>query len=137
MSDRLTQLISEGQRALGKEIVVMSEDKEDEEDDGMDVWVEDNDASGSVSRNGSISRRKSRRTNLLPPSSPYLGPSSSALSPPTTPRRNRARGMSIESDTRSIISASFKEDESTWQSPELRESMERARSLYWQTHAQA
>ena len=87
MGDRLAQLIAEGQRALGKEIVVMSEAKEDEEDDGMDVWVEDDDASAVGSASGS--RRKSRRGSFHVQSSPYLGPSLSALSVPSTPRRGR------------------------------------------------
>ena len=41
MGDRLAQLIAEGQKALGKEVVVMSEDQADEVDDGSGAWVEE------------------------------------------------------------------------------------------------
>lgn len=110
MGDRLAQLISEGQKALGKEVVIMSEDQADEVDDGSGAWVEDDEREEP---------RSSRRSGFgLPPYSPR------------TPSRF-ARGTSVESDTRSVAS-SFHEDESSWQTPEMRESMERARTLYKQ-----
>ncbi|KIJ55486.1 hypothetical protein M422DRAFT_774503 [Sphaerobolus stellatus SS14] len=44
MNDKLRQLIEEGQKALGKEVVVMSDDPDDKEDgavdDGLDGWEE-------------------------------------------------------------------------------------------------
>lgn len=170
IGDRLSHLIQEGQKALGREIVVMSEAKEDEVDDGSDAWEEEQDdqpvrpaAGSSISRRGSV--RSLRRTHKprdipLPPSySPYplspprsvsprkcqFEPDSVHLSPgrsthggataPSTPRRT-ARGTSVESDAFAPIVSGFEEDESVWQSPELRESMERARARYSQRRVQ-
>ena len=47
LGDRLSQLIEEGKRALGTEIVVSSEVPEDEVDDGNGDWIEDENASAS------------------------------------------------------------------------------------------
>ncbi|THH13696.1 hypothetical protein EW146_g6558 [Bondarzewia mesenterica] len=142
---RLAQLIEEGKKALGKEVVVMSDAQEDEVDDGSGNWEEEElGLSGDMSsRRGSI-RHKSRPQNLGLPSS-Y----SSYLSPPpsSSPRRARfdtrssplpstsalpipgsmQRGTSVDS-VRSH--SSFHEDESQWQTPETREFMERARAAY-------
>jgi len=170
IGDRLTRLIQEGQKALGREIVVMSDAKEDEVDDGSNDWEEEQDntpmppvAAPSICRRGSV--RSLRRTHKprdipLPPSySPYpMSPPNSAsprkrhfdpdsvhLSPgrsthggcitPSTPRRT-PRGTSVESDALAHIVLSSKEDESAWQSPELRESMEQARARYLQRRVQ-
>ncbi|KAI0369749.1 hypothetical protein BV20DRAFT_333739 [Pilatotrama ljubarskyi] len=116
IGDRLAQLIAEGQKALGKEIVVMSEDKEDEVDDGSGAWVEEDEQP--------FQGVSSSRTPGLPPYSPppcFSSPSRSGFD----------RGVSVESDTRSIR-GKFVEDNSTWASQEMRESMERARMLYRQ-----
>lgn len=115
MGDRLAQLIAEGQKALGKEVVIMSETQEDEVDDGSGAWVEEN---------GEEEPMSGRRTN------PGLGLGLPPSYSPRTPSR-RGRGMSVESDARSIAS-SYHEDESAWQSPEIRETMSRARTLYKQ-----
>lgn len=170
IGDRLTRLIQEGQKALGREIVVMSDAKEDEVDDGSDAWVEERDnqpipsaAGSSISRRGSV--RSIRRTHRprdipIPPSyAPYpMSPPDSAsprkrqfdsdsirhspgrsthggLTVPSSPRRI-PRGTSVESEAVASLVGSFKEDESAWQSPELRESMERARARYLQRRVQ-
>lgn len=108
IGDKLAHLIAEGQKALGKEIVIMSEDKEDEVDDGSGAWVEEDEPVQGSSR------------------SPGLPPYS-----PTPSSRSFARGVSVDSDSRSVRSA-FAEDDSAWASPEMRESMERARMRYRQ-----
>ena len=121
MGDRLAQLIAEGQKALGKEVVIMSEDQADEVDDGSGAWVEEDDEPNMAgsSRNNGVG---------LPPYSP--GSSSFHLN--ASPTRGRSgRGVSVESDARSVRSE-FREDESSWTTPEMRESMERARMLYRQ-----
>ncbi|TBU39770.1 hypothetical protein BD309DRAFT_1050089 [Dichomitus squalens] len=121
MGDRLAQLIAEGQKALGKEVVIMSEDQADEVDDGSGAWVEEDDkpnVAGSSRSNGVG----------LPPYSP--GSSSLYLNPSPT-QGVFGRGVSVESDARSVRSG-FREDESSWATPEMRESMERARMLYRQ-----
>lgn len=156
IGDRLSRLIQEGHRALNTEVVVMSEAKEDEVDDGSGDWEEEQPVTGPpVSRRGSL-RRTHRPRDIQPPSYSTFpvspSPSSSPrkrkfvgeavhLSPdrsdfsrlpvPSTPRRI-ARESSRDVDTFSPVSSSFKEDESAWQSPELRESMERARAQYLQ-----
>ncbi|KAG2144540.1 hypothetical protein DEU56DRAFT_790210 [Suillus clintonianus] len=156
IGDKLSQLIQEGHRALNMEVVVMSEAKEDEVDDGSGDWEEEQPAVGpSVSRRSSF-RRTHRPRDIQPPSYSAFtvspSPSSSPrkrkfvgeavhLSPdrsdfsrlpvPSTPRRI-ARDSSMDFDAVPTVSSSFKEDESAWQSPELRESMERARAQYLQ-----
>ena len=133
IGDKLSQLIQEGQKALGREIVVASETQEDEVDDGSGAWQEEypdyDPPKRSSSRSGSI-RRAKRPHNV------HTSPSSS-------PRTNRVdlqpngpvsmyipvsikRGLSTESQ----IGTSFTEDESAWESQELRESMSKARARY-------
>ena len=58
MGDRLAMLIAEGQKALGKEVVVMSESAEDEVDDGDGAWV-DNDQGPSGSGSANFGRSRS------------------------------------------------------------------------------
>ncbi|KAF8449307.1 hypothetical protein L210DRAFT_3640902 [Boletus edulis BED1] len=162
IGDRLTRLIQEGQKALGREIVVMSDAKENEVDDGSDTWEEEQHsqpvpsvAGPSISRRGSVRslRRNHKPRDIpLPPSyTPYpTSPPSSAsarkrrfesdsvhLSPGrsmavSSTSRLSACGTSVESDAFAPIVSRFKEDESVWQSLELRESMERARARYLQ-----
>ena len=83
LGDKLSMLIEQGKRALNTEIVVMSDAKEDEVDDGSGAWEEDASdhhhqgrsraeiGSGSTSRAGSIrstsNRRAARPKNIVPP----------------------------------------------------------------------
>jgi hypothetical protein len=141
MGGRLAQLIEDGKKALGKEIVVMSETKEDEEDDGNGNWEEaDPDASISgPARSGSVRRRGRHHVPGTTPSTSYLSP------PPTvSPRRQQfstahlshscsaiplpARAAQDHSTNPTQLSSSFYEGESDWQSPELKMNMERARA---------
>jgi hypothetical protein len=166
MGDRLAQLIAEGRRALGKEVVVMSEAAEDAEDDMSGNWEEvDNPAapiSRSRSRPGSI-RRKQRPTNVGIPSAYASTSLSSANTSSTVPPLMSAPGYQNQfsipipshqqphpyvrndilghgrSQSEEVISNSpamagngLIEDPSMWHSPELRESMERARARYLQ-----
>ncbi|KIJ20568.1 hypothetical protein PAXINDRAFT_160140 [Paxillus involutus ATCC 200175] len=165
IGDRLNRLIEEGQKALGREIVVMSDSKEDEVDDGSGGWEEEeprSTAGPSISRRGSVRslHRAYRPRDIALPPSHSAHPASPSTSPKkrrfdaesvhhspgrsaysttfpvaSTPRRI-GRGPSVESDVFTPLSSSFREDESTWQSPEIRESMERARALYLQKRAQ-
>ncbi|KAF8449310.1 hypothetical protein L210DRAFT_3609658 [Boletus edulis BED1] len=159
IGDRLARLIQEGQKALGREIVVMSDAKEDEVDDGSDAWEEEQHsqpvpsvAGPSISRRGSVRslrrNHKPRDIHLPPSYTPYPTSPPSSASPRKrrfesdsvhlSPGRSRlsARGTSVESDAFAPIVSSFKEDESVWQSPELRESMERARARHLQRRVQ-
>ena len=144
MGDRLAQLIEDGKKALGKEVVVTSEVQEDEEDDGSGNWEEEVDPDISVSRasrSGSVRRRGRHRTPGTASSTSYL------LPPPTaSPRRQQFSTTHLSQSCSSLpvpgfalhdypadttrLSSSFREDESHWQSSELRESMERARAAY-------
>lgn len=144
MGNRLTRLIEDGKKALGKEVVVMSEVQEDEVDDGSGNWEEEVDPDISVSRasqSGSVRRRGQHRTPGATSSSSYLSP------PPTaSPRRQQFSTTHLSQSCSALpvpglaphdhsadttrLSSSFREDESQWQSPELRESMVRAREVY-------
>ena len=165
IGDKLSMLIEQGKRALGTEVVVMSDAKEDEVDDGSGGWEEeDNDQPRTRSRSGSVKHSTKRPRSILPPSftTPMSHPSSSSPdSAPTnsnfsfapssapgstnyiTPRKIHSRGISYESGVglgldsalrngALITSPSFMEDSSSWESPEVRESMERARSRYFE-----
>ena len=66
MSQRLAMLIEEGQRALGREVVILSEAQEDEVDDGSDQWVEEEPAATTTSS----SSRPSTPTTASRPRSP-------------------------------------------------------------------
>jgi hypothetical protein len=148
VGDRLARLIEDGKKALGKEVVVMSEVQEDEVDDGNGGWEEEVDVDvplNGVSRSGSVRRRAGHRT-------PGTTPSTSHLSPPPTasPRRQQYSTAHLSQSCSAIpvpgrsshdytantprLSSSFREDESQWQSPELRESMEHARVAYLRNH---
>jgi len=111
IQDRLAQLIEEGKRALSREVVVMSDAKEDEVDDGSSAWEEENDChhhhqSVSSTRRLGSPRRVTKRARSQNPFYGFWNHS------PTTPKR-----------THSII----REDENAWESPELRETMRLAR----------
>ena len=143
MSDRLQRLIEEGKRALGKEVVVMSESKEDEVDDGSGAWEEEESAL-PPSRSGSIRRGRRPRNIGLPDYAPptystpqhsprkaqYSYGSASGLVPPDSPGR-AGRGASVDS-----LSNNHREAEDSWGTPELRESMARAREMYRQRAGQ-
>jgi len=144
MGDRLARLIEDGKKALGKEVVVMSEAQEDEEDDGSGDWEEEANpgtSSARASLSGSIRRKdKSQVPGLISYASPFI-----SLPPTASPRRQQFStvhtshpsaalpipGRSSHSHSASVDTHhSFDGDESLWQSPELRESMERARAAY-------
>lgn len=144
MGDRLARLIEDGKKALGKEVVVMSEAQEDEEDDGSGNWEEEANPSTSSPRasiSGSIHRKhKSQASGFISYASPLISPPPSA-----SPRRHQfltmhsshpssalpIPGRSNHTHSASVDSyQSFGGDDSQWQSPELRESMERARAAY-------
>ena len=170
IGDKLSMLIEQGKRALGTEVVVMSDAKEDEVDDGSPGWEEEEeDTQATISRSGS-----KRPRSILPPSSftftsipiisHHAASSSSSCSPTkrsrydsttksftpscsapgstnyTTPRKTHSRGISHESGLdpallrNGVTSAttSFLEDSSSWESPEIREGMEKARSRYFE-----
>ncbi|KZV63749.1 hypothetical protein PENSPDRAFT_200117 [Peniophora sp. CONT] len=146
MGDRLAQLIAEGQRALGKEVVVASDAPEDEEDDMSGAWDDEPEPSMSMSATSSPARRshstRSRRrrpaqlgipgaftgsTTALPSppmsasssTSGYAASASMAMSVPAGHGHERARSEGA--------GLAFSEDPSSWQSEEMRESMQRAR----------
>ncbi len=142
MGGRLAQLIEDGKKALGKEIVVMSEAQEDEEDDGNGNWEEEADPDSSIcgpSRSGSVRRRGRLHVPGTASSASYLSP------PPTASPRRKQFSAAHLSHSSSAISIPVRaaqdhsadsarlcsEDESDWQSPELRMNMERARASYF------
>lgn len=129
IQSKLAQLIEEGKRALNREVVVMSDAKEDEVDDGSGAWEEEegDQPDAPISRNSSIKRGAKRSRahtyTTTPGHSSHHLPLPQAV--PVTPRKtpSHSRGFSADSVTRDI----FQEGDSEWQSPELRESMQKAR----------
>ena len=147
ISNKLSMLIEEGRKALNREIVVMSDAKEDEVDDGSGAWEEEQVVPSnphpipkSISHSSSVKRTNTRRPLPLPLVSPNpntfesLSPSfdhPSAPNPTPSPTYSHSRSLSTSTSTfdqDDNTSTSFHEDERTWESPELRESMERARA---------
>jgi len=136
MGGRLAQLIEDGKRALGKEVVVMSEVQDDEEDDGNGDWEEEGDPdapNGDASPSGTVRRRR-RHQPRGTASSSYLSPppqfSTAHLSHSCSAIPIPGRSAPDHSADVMRLSSSFHEDESHFQSLELRESMERARAAY-------
>jgi len=167
IGSKLSSLIEEGKKALGKQVVVMSEVKEDEVDDGSGEWVEEEDGdefgrnsrsrgrstvssrSGSMSRkrapatlvaSGSLSRRAGAGMSIHP--SPYGGSVSASSS--ASPRRGQfAMNMNADAGLPSSLpininapTGSLYEAPESWESPEVRESMERARARARERRAQ-
>ncbi|KIM44770.1 hypothetical protein M413DRAFT_442730 [Hebeloma cylindrosporum] len=180
LGDKLSMLIEQGKKALNAEIVVMSDAKEDEVDDGSGAWEEDV-GSGSTSKASSIrstnKKRAARPKSIVPPPSgvglglygvnasgsgslsasprragygngytPSTSPAaltstsyasaSAGFAPSSstsslffdTPRKTHMRGISHETALPPSSSFSAQDDPAGWESPELRESMERARA---------
>ena len=151
IGDKISRLIEEGKKALGKEVVVMSDSKEDEVDDGSGLW-EDSDGgelgSSFSSRygGGSLSspRRKRTRPSLSYQTLPGgFGGGFSPANPPayTSPTKSPFFGSPnlVQSSTDPAFALTSptmpatgwpRETENEWQSEEVRESMERARAAY-------
>ncbi|EJD07448.1 uncharacterized protein FOMMEDRAFT_164421 [Fomitiporia mediterranea MF3/22] len=141
IGDRLAQLIEEGKRALGTEIVVESEAPEDEIDDGSGNWVEED--SEELSSFTSSSRRE------IPMSHPkrscaYSVPASSTprrtalshsrfhsddltASPMSIPNQSTDSAFESSAGSTSFLSRTYEAE-----SPSIRDSMERARAAYLQ-----
>lgn len=149
IGDRISLLIEEGKKALGKEVVVMSDSKEDEVDDGSGLW-EDSDggdlASSTSSRYGrrslSSPRRKRVRPNFPHQSisgglgeSPTLTPpvyaSPTRPTPPGSPSLVQPAADQLPAlGSPSLAAGWARETVGDWQSEEMKASMERARAIY-------
>ena len=146
IGDRISQLIEEGKKALGKEVVVMSDSKEDEVDDGSGLW-EDSDGgelgsstSSRYARSLSSPRRKRARPSLPYHSIPGGSGETSPLRPPVyaSPTKSTLPGSPslmpspVEPfpASGSMTTSWTRESEGDWQSEEMRASMERAREIY-------
>jgi hypothetical protein len=135
IGDKLSQLIEEGRKALNREIVVMSDVKEDEVDDVSGAWeeVQPQVASPPVSpipipipRSSSVKRI---RKPLVDPSFHFSSSAPASTSfMSTTPRITYSHSRSTLDLTVTEAGASIREGEHSWESPELRVSMERARA---------
>jgi hypothetical protein len=135
LGGKLAQLIEEGKKALGKEVVVLSDAKEDEEDDGSGAWVSDDEfgipgALGRKRRTGSVRSRTGRSSTVSNGACGVFGNTTKVgLSLPTTP--TRGRGMSCNgggSVGASPTTSSLLQEPEQFESPEVREMMERARA---------
>lgn len=136
---KLAELIQQGQKALGKEIVVATDAYEDEPDDDETAWVEDT----PFDPEGSIPRPSRSRSNLragrLCVQNNTSSSHSAAVSPVGSVRNGgilmqnfNGRGESTEGDVTAVghSGSSFKEDESAWESQQLKDTMARARARY-------
>jgi hypothetical protein len=149
IGDKLAQLVEEGKRAIGREVVVMSDAKEDEVDDGADAWVEDAEEGGWPSSSASSSRRGSMRRSRpreIVHASLSVGAGFPSPSPFSSPRKSRLRHHSPEGGSEmsaslpgsSVLGSpgflvrglSESEREEEHVSPEVRELMERARARW-------
>ena len=146
IGDKLSVLIAEGKRALGREIVVMSDSKDDEIDDGSSAWEDSVPTSSTSTR-----RRRSHTTSSLsasqrrhraqPPDAgsiyqTFSASTSSLPPPPSTPRRKHQAGLSLDSSPASARRLwASSEEIASFESPELREAMERARQRALAMHA--
>ena len=140
IGDRISQLVDEGKKALGKEVVVMSDVKEDEVDDGSGLWEDSEFESSTSSRHGRKSLSSPRRKRARPSLPHHVVPGSSGESSPsrppayTSPTPLMFPGPLAEPLSASVstpVTAGWaRETEGDWQSEEMKASMERARALY-------
>jgi len=148
VGNRISQLIEEGKKALGTEVVVMSDVKEDEVDDGSGLWEDSDGGELGLSPSSRYGRRSlsSPRRKRARPSLPYQtilgGVGSSPSRPPAYASPTKSTVLGSPSLTRSSVdpfSASgstpvmtgwTREGEGDWESEEVRASMERARATY-------
>ena len=140
IGDRISRLVEEGKKALGKEVVVMSDAKEDEVDDGSGLWEDSDqgDFGSSPSKYGrktfSSPRKKRARPSVLHHTVPEGLGEPSSLGPPVyaTPTTSTFPGSSsFTLSPEDPFSVSItKETEGDWQSDEVKASMERARAMY-------
>lgn len=146
IGDRISQLIEEGKKALGKEVVVMSDSKEDEVDDGSGLWEDSDGGDLGFSTYGrrslSSPRRKRTRPNFPHQAiSGGLGESPSLIPPaytsPTKPTLPGSPNLALSTAEQHPASGSTtfatgwtRETDGDWESEELKASMERARAIY-------
>jgi hypothetical protein len=100
MGDKIRSLIEEGQKALGKEVVVMNDEEGDEEgavDDGMDGWEEEVNNRGAMPASPTSSSYRTKRR----PSQAFSV--NASISPP-----NRSGAAFPTSHGRSPTSPNFK-----------------------------
>jgi len=138
IGDRISQLVEEGKKALGTEVVVMSDSKEDEVDDGSGLWEDSDGGNLGSSTSSRYGRRSlsSPRKRVRPsfPDNPIpggLGESPSSRPPAyTSPTTSTFPGSESLSASPSMITGWTREAEGDWQSEEVKASMERARATY-------
>lgn len=160
IGDKLSQLIEEGKRALGKEVVVLSDAPEDEVDDGSGNWV-DQDAAPVASASyvssrpvpfgsprkrpawsqahslnrktplSSSSRHQTVVTSNQPAHARYAT-DGGYTSVPVTPLPSRTGFNDVYAMTPSpsLLSRSYQEAVDNEASDAVREAMERARAAY-------
>ncbi|KAJ3984100.1 hypothetical protein F5890DRAFT_1519348 [Lentinula detonsa] len=141
LGSKLSLLIEQGKRALGREVVVMSEVEEDAVDDGSGAWIEEDEEGefgrkdrahrGRLSRSGSTSKRRTAGSVSASSTTGSLGRRAGVgmnmnINPPPY---GMGTDMSLSSSLPSTPPASLPSCETSWESPELRETMERARAI--------
>ena len=155
IGDKLSMLIQQGKKALGSQVVVMSDVKEDEVDDGSAAWEEEAEVENapSLSRSGSVRHAKRPRGLNIGPASasaahtqtsgsasfgfgglpssisaPSTAHSIYGFSGPTFLSQQQSQPSSLPtSHSMTSLHHVSTEDPASFESPELRQSMERAR----------
>ena len=157
IGDKLSMLIEQGKKALNAQVVVMSDAKEDEVDDGSGMWEEE-EMVHSHSRSGSVRHAKRPKALNIGPgptltythththtgsTSSFCSPRGPSTSVPAISTVSIATAQSYSSfgpgsgghnHTTRLLPTSHSttslhaEDPASFESPELRESMERARA---------
>lgn len=138
IGDKLSMLIEQGKKALNAQVVVMSDVKEDEVDDGSGMWEEDEEEVKererlhSRSRSGSVRYAKRPKALNLGSASASTSTSfpSSTSAPVLSNHHHNPLIMHLppaSQSTTSLQNVSV-EDPMSFESPELRESMQRARA---------
>lgn len=155
IGDKLSRLIEEGKRALGKEVVVLSDAPEDEVDDGSGNWVDQDEVpvastSYASSRPVTLGSPRKRPAWSVAQSYSLNEPSSSSPRParpsaharyatdggyasvPVTPLPSRTGFDDSHAMTPSpsLFSRSYQDAVDSEASDAVREAMERARAAY-------
>ncbi|KAG7093394.1 hypothetical protein E1B28_007075 [Marasmius oreades] len=127
IGDKLSMLIEEGKRALGREVVVSSECAADEVDDGSGGWVEEHEDGGRGKSRSSSPRRVRRKESQRRLGIRHSPTSSHSGSLPSSPPFSSSTFPASQAMAYGSLGSTAVGSGSACESPEIRESMERAR----------
>lgn len=131
LGGKVAKLLEDARKALKTEVVVMSEAREDEVDDGSGAWVSDEDDYGDGGRRTRTGRRQGSSASLrhslsMRRGTPQPGVGSQTHTPLASPVKSN---LSAQAGPGTPVSA-FDTTAGECESPEVREMMERARAKF-------